>query len=457
MNTFTFDTLLEKRIGMGKYQYIALLFLCFVDFNDGVELLSMSIITPILKNQWQISNFWVQVMSSIFYLGMLIGAVLTGNFADRHGRRITIIYASAFQFLVCCSFAMINSVFMLVLLRLLYGFCYGFTLPLTISMVSEITTIEFRGKCIIITNACVSVGKIWAVLLAYIFLDSFDSGNWRGLMITSSITSLVVVYGMIYYVQESPRFLLSIGEHDKAIDIINQIGVINKENTYINLSNAEIDELKQIQNKIFNTEEQANPKVLFSEKNLPITWRLWVIWFALIFIEFGQYVILPFIIQSQKGGFSTLLLAIIGEIPAIIVSLYFIDKHSLGRKNTLSISLTAILFLNIILYKISQDYFGLFISIERFFMKTCFSMIIPLTSELYTTNYRTVGYGFATGVGRFAATISPFVLLSLFYYDVYSGFIIFAILSIFAVYSSHTIPYDTTGLFLDTFLYNEEI
>ena len=121
----------------------------------------MSIITPILKNQWQISNFSVQVMSSIFYLGMFIGAVLTGNFADRHGRRITIIYASAFQFLVCCSFAMINSVFMLVLLRFLYGFCYGFTLPLTISMVSEITPIEFRGKCIIITNECVSVGKIW--------------------------------------------------------------------------------------------------------------------------------------------------------------------------------------------------------------------------------------------------------------------------------------------------------
>ena len=142
--------------------------------------------------------------------------------------------------------------------------------------------------------------------------------------------------------------------------------------------------------------------------------------FALIFIEFGQYVVLPFIIQTQKGGFSTLLLAIIGEIPAIIVSLYFIDKHNLGRKNTLSISLTAILFLNIILYKISQDYFGLFISIERFFMKVCFSMIIPLTSELYATNYRTVGYGFATGVGRFAATISPFVLLNLFYYDVYS-------------------------------------
>jgi hypothetical protein len=36
----TFDTILENKIGLGSYQWVLLFFLCLVDFNDGVELIS---------------------------------------------------------------------------------------------------------------------------------------------------------------------------------------------------------------------------------------------------------------------------------------------------------------------------------------------------------------------------------------------------------------------------------
>jgi hypothetical protein len=43
-----------------------------------------------------------------------------------------------------------------------------------------------------------------------------------------SLSSLSVVYGMVYVVKESPRFLISIEKYDEAIDILNYIGHINK-------------------------------------------------------------------------------------------------------------------------------------------------------------------------------------------------------------------------------------
>ena len=54
------------------------------------------------------------------------------------------------------------------------------------------------------------------------------------------------------------------------------------------------------------------------------------------YIYYGQLSLIPFLVQST-GKFKTLLSAILGEIPAIFLSLYLIDKPNFGRKRTLTI------------------------------------------------------------------------------------------------------------------------
>lgn len=72
---------------------------------------------------------------------------------------------------------------------------------------------RFRGKGLLLINFCVSLGKIYAIVLAYIFLDDFHSGNWRAMMVCSSIPSLIVVAGSYLHMEESPRFLLATGQY----------------------------------------------------------------------------------------------------------------------------------------------------------------------------------------------------------------------------------------------------
>ena len=71
----------------------------------------------------------------------------------------------------------------------------------------------------------------------------------------------------------------------------------------------------------------------------------------------------------------------------------------------------------------NSDFFSILLAILRFFMKNSFNLLVPLTSELYLTNYRTVGYGCATSI-----TICPYILLSLFVWDVYSSFLVFLVM-----------------------------
>jgi len=276
--------------------------------------------------------------------------------------------------------------------------------------------------------------------------------------VISSLSSLFVTIGVVFYVSESPRFLISIEKFDDAFSIIDHIGKTNKGNEYIPLNDREMRGLKNYQKHTFKLEEAANVSMLFNKKCIGLTIRLWIIWFSLIFFEFGSLVVLPFIFSNQNKGFGSMLLAITGELPSLFLALYLIDQRNMGRKNSLTYSLLTLAVLNIFAFIFGKsDGFSFILFVQRFFMKNSFSMLIPLTCELYPTNYRTVGYGYATSMGRLAATICPYLLLSLFLWNIYSSFIVFAILCFGCTYACHTLEFDTTGRYLDTLLQEEEM
>ena len=140
-------------------------------------------------------------MTSVFYLGILIGSLISGKFADKYGRKPVVLIGSLFQFFVCCSFALVNSYYPILFVRFLYGFTFGLTIALTTTMFSEIVPLKYRGKGLLVINFCVSLGKVYSFILGAIFLQNFTKGNWKMMMVCSSFPSLIVVVLVIFYMQ----------------------------------------------------------------------------------------------------------------------------------------------------------------------------------------------------------------------------------------------------------------
>ena len=141
---------------------------------------------------------------------------MSGRASDQYGRKPLILVGSFMQLFSGAFFFFVNSFNTMLLARFFYGMSFGFSIALTTSMFAEITPTKFRGKGILLINFCVSLGKIYGILLAYIFLEDFHLGNWRAMMIWSCAPNLIVFIGGSYFLPESPRFLLAHGRMEEA-------------------------------------------------------------------------------------------------------------------------------------------------------------------------------------------------------------------------------------------------
>ena len=89
----SFEELTEERIGYGRYQHIVISLLGLIFIADGIEMSAMSLIFPLLKSEWDISeNMQVLIVSALF-IGFFFGSLIAGFLIDKIGRKQTLQYS----------------------------------------------------------------------------------------------------------------------------------------------------------------------------------------------------------------------------------------------------------------------------------------------------------------------------------------------------------------------------
>ena len=304
-----FDDILENKIKLGYYHYMVYLFTSFIYVADGSEIVCMSLTLPIIQKEWDISQENQSLLGAILFFGIFVGSVCAGVVSDKYGRRKAILYSTFIQFCVGILSTTATGVYLFLFFRGIFGILIGFTIPLAPSLLSEFTPVELRGKGIVITNSFFSIGSLLGCLIGYFVLDSLTSGNWRLMLVFSSVPSLVVWYGTWKFTEESPRFEVVMGRTENGLRILNKIGKMN-DPQFVELDPSVIGELNEWRKDIYNEDEVATIGPLFKGINLIITTSLLIIWFGLNVVYYGAIFISPFIFshydtqnqsQTQSG------------------------------------------------------------------------------------------------------------------------------------------------------------
>jgi MFS family permease len=197
----------------------------------------------------------------------------------------------------------------MMVLRFCYGFSFGFTVAVTTSMFAEISPAQYRGKGILLINFCISIGKIYAVLLGWFFLrPQLAETNWKLMMVCGGLPNVAVLLGSLYLLEESPRYLLVHQQIDKGLFVLEKMLQGNgREPLTVNEEEdirAEFEEGSgtEGEGEVSRVPNYYSFGVLLQEKYLRKVVALMSCWIIINFCFYGQLVIEAFHLSSKTSS-----------------------------------------------------------------------------------------------------------------------------------------------------------
>jgi putative MFS transporter len=192
-------------------------------------------------------------------------------------------------------------------------------------------------------------------------------------------------------------------------------------------------------------------KDLFGQVYRGLFLKTSALWFLIAFMFYAQLTLLPFWLKNSEKSFKKLFLSLLGEFPVCIIAFIFVEKKSCGRKRMLIIFAVLETLTALLMYFLFDQNALLVpcLFINRFFMKGLFSILYVYTSEIFPTNIRVIGYGWANSIGKFSSFLMPFIIFYLYDIEQKLPLITFIVCGVIACGVSISLPFDTWGRELD--------
>ena len=361
--------------------------------------------------------------------GMFVGTAGQGQLSDRFGRR----FIYQFNLLLFGIFTILGafapSVVSLIVCRFIAGLGLGAEQPLAFAYAGEYSPKNIRGRILALVHF-IGGACVWPIgtALVLLFGTTLFAGNpdyaWRGVWLLIGVGALIV-WVFRFTLPESPRYLATHGRSREALDVLGRLGISPPP-----LSSLSTDVASDTKSDPF--------AVVF--KMFPTRVIAGMICFTAFFgVAIGLTTWLPNI-MNEKGFTITkslqYTLAMNFAVPcASLFMMYALDKF--GRKITsacafVGAGVMAIVFAN------AGTPMELMVAgfVMIFFVQVAGNSMQIFASEVFPTNARASGFGWASGVGRLAtAFILPSILLIQRTYSLTTVFVCLALLLLIAAAS----------------------
>jgi putative MFS transporter len=186
-------------------------------FLDGYILGVIGTVIGTISAELSFSPLWEGLIVASSLIGILVGSPIGGWLGDKFGRKPLFmvdmgifVIGSALQFFV-------HEPAHLFLVRLLMGIAVGIEYSVGWPLMSEFAPARMRGRLMGLTLVAFYVGFMVAFIVGYV-LSTMTTVDWRVILGSSTVLSLVLFVAR-FGLPESPRWLWSKGRHEEAQQI----------------------------------------------------------------------------------------------------------------------------------------------------------------------------------------------------------------------------------------------
>ena len=220
IESFVGDAMDNARMGPIQWQVLALAAGGY--FFDVMDFTIFGALVPDLLKSGFVNGAQIPWVGSATALGLFVGTLGQGEFTDRFGRKTIYQFNLLLFGLATIGAALAPSFFWLIVGRFLAGVGLGAEQPLCFSYTTEYAPKNIRGR---LTAFMQFIGGAWprpvGVLLTLTLRDSI---GWRGIWIIIGIGALIV-FVFRFSLPESPRWLATHGQGQRALDILQRMGL----------------------------------------------------------------------------------------------------------------------------------------------------------------------------------------------------------------------------------------
>ncbi|WP_300598448.1 sugar porter family MFS transporter [Niabella sp.] len=207
-------------------------------FLFGFDMAVVSGVLPFLQKQFSLSAFEEGWFVSVALIGCIAGVAASGELSDRWGRKKPLFIAALLFFLSALGCAAMPSLTGVIVFRFLGGVGIGLASNVVPLYISEIAPARIRGRLVTFYQFALTLG----ILIAYLSNAGLvndaaahpanEPGNWttllfrqevwRGMLGLGMIPALLFLLGL-FFVPESPRWLIQQGRTEEGLAIIKSI------------------------------------------------------------------------------------------------------------------------------------------------------------------------------------------------------------------------------------------
>ena len=394
------DIIHETRITLPQFVILAICFVVYV--LDGFDIAVISFTAPAMSAEWGISSSQLGIVFSSGVLGMTLGAMFLAPFADVYGRRLVVTLLLLMSGLTTWGVAFTSTVPELIVLRFIAGLGLGALVAALAPLVGEYSPRRHRTLILAITFAAAPLGPVIGGLIAASVIE--DHG-WRMIFHYAGLVTLIV--GALFYivVPESMAYIIK-RKPEGALDRVNKIL------RYIRQS--PIDSLPAVNEQTSN--ESATVVSLVTPARRARTLLLWMTFFLAFATVYFFTTWTPQVLanaglpqdQAIRGAVTIAAGSVIGTTLLGWLGRWFPLNRIVAVAFVIGGSAT--LLLGILLFNMSAIP-EVLIWLTLFFIGLTlmggFTNLYTIALTTYPAQIRSTGLGWAAGLGRGGAVLSP--------------------------------------------------
>ncbi|MFA4623767.1 MFS transporter [Xanthomonas perforans] len=190
---------------MTPFQWRAVAVCVLLTMLDGFDVMAMAFTAPHVSADWQLSGKLLGMLFSAGLIGMALGALGLAPLADRIGRRALTLACLAILTVGMGMSAVASTAWQLGALRLLTGLGIGGMLACVAVTAGEFSSPRWRNTAIVLQVTGYPVGATLGGMIAELLMQQW---SWPAVFVLGAVASLLCVPLVLAFLPESLEFLI---------------------------------------------------------------------------------------------------------------------------------------------------------------------------------------------------------------------------------------------------------